>query len=90
MSIYIHIPFCTSICTYCDFCKIIYSEKYITNYLNMLEKEIRQRYKNEKIKTIFIGGGTPTSLSYNELKRLLDITNIFNGSSYHSLFCIHN
>ncbi len=78
MSIYIHIPFCTSICTYCDFCKIIYNEKYISNYLDMLEKEIRERYKGEKVKTIFIGGGTPTSLSLDELKRLFDIIKIFN------------
>ena len=76
-SIYIHIPFCTSVCTYCDFCKIIYNEKYISNYLYMLEKEIKGRYKGEKVNTIFIGGGTPTSLSYDELKRLLEIINIF-------------
>lgn len=77
MSIYIHIPFCISICTYCDFCKIIYNEKYISSYLDMLEKEIRERYKGEKVKTIFIGGGTPTSLSLDELKRLFDIIKVF-------------
>ena len=78
MSIYIHIPFCISICTYCDFCKIIYNEKYISKYLDMLEKEIKERYKGEKVKTIFIGGGTPTSLSLDELKRLFDIIKVFN------------
>lgn len=77
MSIYIHIPFCTSICTYCDFCKMYYNKKYIDKYLNSLEKEIKERYKGEKVRTIFIGGGTPTSLDDNELKRLLEITNIF-------------
>ena len=77
MSIYIHIPFCTMICTYCDFCKIIYNKKYINNYLNMLEKEIRKRYKGEKVKTIFIGGGTPTCLRYDELTKLLEIIKIF-------------
>ena len=77
MSIYIHIPFCTSICTYCDFCKMYYNKKYIDKYLDSLEKEIKERYKGEKVKTIFIGGGTPTSLDDNELKRLLEITNIF-------------
>ena len=78
MSIYIHIPFCTSICTYCDFCKIYYNKKYIDKYLDSLEKEIKERYQGEKVKTIFIGGGTPTSLDNNELKRLLEITKIFN------------
>lgn len=76
MSIYIHIPFCINICTYCDFCKMYYNKKYIDKYLNSLEKEIKERYKGEKVKTIFIGGGTPTSLEDNEIKRLLEITNI--------------
>ena len=43
----------------------------------MLEKEVKERYKGEKVKTIFIGGGTPTSLSLDELKRLFDIIRIF-------------
>lgn len=78
MHIYIHIPFCKNICSYCDFCKIYYNKKYINNYLDALEKEIKTRYNNEIVKTIYIGGGTPTSLDYDELERLLEITNIFN------------
>lgn len=77
MSIYIHIPFCTTICTYCDFCKIYYHKKYIDNYLSSLKKEIEARYKHEKVKTIYIGGGTPTSLTEEELTKLLEITKIF-------------
>ena len=69
MSIYIHIPFCNSICTYCDFCKIFYNKKYINDYLNNLEQEIKVRYKSEIVNTIFIGGGTPSSLDDNELIR---------------------
>ena len=53
MSIYIHIPFCNSICTYCDFCKIFYNKKYINDYLNNLEQEIKVRYKSEIVNTIF-------------------------------------
>lgn len=78
MSIYIHIPFCNTICTYCDFCKIYYTKKYIDRYLESLKKEIEERYKGEKIKTIFIGGGTPTSLDNEELTKLLEITKLFN------------
>ena len=77
MYIYIHIPFCDCICSYCDFCKILYNNKYINNYLDNLEKEIRNRYKNELIKSIYIGGGTPSSLSYQELERLFNIIKIF-------------
>ena len=77
MYIYIHIPFCTSICSYCDFPKVLYNKTYINNYLDNLEKEIKKRYKNETVKSIFIGGGTPTSLSISELKRLFNIIKIF-------------
>ncbi len=78
MSIYIHIPFCNNICTYCDFCKLIYNKKYISKYLDNLEKEIKERYKGEIIKTIYIGGGTPTSLDEEELTSLLKIIKLFN------------
>ena len=81
MYIYIHIPFCSHICSYCDFPKVLYDKKYINNYLDNLEKEINKRYKHELVKTIYIGGGTPTSLDYNELERLLKITTIFNKDS---------
>ena len=80
MSLSIHIPFCNSICTYCDFCKIFYNKKYINDYLNNLEQEIKVRYKSEIVNTIFIGGGTPSSLDDNELIRLMNIIKIFNLS----------
>lgn len=78
MYIYIHIPFCASICPYCDFPKILYNKKYINNYLDSLEQEINNRYQNELVKTIFIGGGTPSALDKEELERLLKITTKFN------------
>lgn len=77
MYIYIHIPFCSSICSYCDFAKVFYNKTLVTAYLNSLEKEIDKRYNNNLVKTIYIGGGTPTCLDYEELKRLLNITNKF-------------
>ena len=48
MSIYIHIPFCNGICSYCDFCKIFYNKKYIKSYLDNLRNEIVDRYKGEE------------------------------------------
>ena len=81
MYIYIHIPFCSNICSYCDFPKILYDKKYINSYLNTLREEILSRYKNEEVLSIYIGGGTPTSLDLDELESLLQITNIFNKST---------
>ena len=78
MSIYIHIPFCKTICSYCDFCKFYYNEKWVDNYLIALEKEIKSKYKNEPINTIYIGGGTPTSLNIKQLEKLLKLTKLFN------------
>ena len=43
---YIHIPFCTNICTYCDFCKLYKNDKWIDKYLNALENEIRSNYQH--------------------------------------------
>jgi oxygen-independent coproporphyrinogen-3 oxidase len=81
LGVYIHIPFCTSICSYCDFCKIYYNKKYINSYLDNLEIEIKNRYQDELVNSIYIGGGTPTSLSYQELERLLNITKVFKTTS---------
>lgn len=76
-SVYIHIPFCTHICTYCAFTKFYYNEKRVDEYLNSLEKEIKEKYKGELIKTIYIGGGSPSSLNINELRKLFSIIKIF-------------
>ena len=81
MYIYIHIPFCSSICSYCDFPKVLYDKKYINDYLDSLKYEIESRYLGEEVKSIYIGGGTPTSLDYEELKCLLEITNLFSKYS---------
>lgn len=72
-SCYIHIPFCNTICTYCDFCKMYYNKKWTNKYLNELEKEIKSNYKGERLTTLYIGGGTPTCLSEEELDKLLKI-----------------
>jgi len=77
-SCYIHIPFCDSICSYCDFCKILYKEEVVDRYLNILEEEINTVYKGEKLNTIYIGGGTPSSLNIKQLKRLFIILDKLN------------
>ena len=76
-SVYIHIPFCSNICAYCDFCKLFYTKKWVKPYLDSLKKEIISKYRGDVIETIYIGGGTPSCLSLDELKILFDIIDIF-------------
>lgn len=77
LGVYIHIPFCKRICSYCDFCRVFYQEEYVNKYLDSLKREIRERYRGEDIDSIYIGGGTPSSLSLSQLKYLLEIIKIF-------------
>lgn len=79
--VYIHIPFCNSICSYCDFCKVLYNEKLTDRYLEALEDEIKARYNNEAIKSIYIGGGTPSSLNLRQLEKLFKIIKLFKTTS---------
>jgi putative oxygen-independent coproporphyrinogen III oxidase len=76
---YIHIPFCEHICHYCDFNKFYLKGQPVAEYLAALEKEMEmtlKQFPTERLKTIFIGGGTPTSLNEQQLTKLCDsITN---------------
>ncbi len=76
-SVYIHIPFCSSICSYCDFSKMLYEKRIVNKYLKSLELEIKQKYGNEIIETIYIGGGTPSALDCEDLEKLFGIIKIF-------------
>ncbi|MBQ7141273.1 MAG: radical SAM family heme chaperone HemW [Bacilli bacterium] len=79
-SVYIHIPFCDNICSYCDFNKFYYNQNLVDEYLNSLKNEIKTFYTGELINTIYIGGGTPSSLTIKQLEKLFNIINIFNKS----------
>ncbi|MBR2809457.1 MAG: radical SAM family heme chaperone HemW [Erysipelotrichaceae bacterium] len=71
--LYVHIPFCKSICDYCDFCRVPYNEKLASHYLESLKKELEQRVKGTSFKTIYIGGGTPSALSPELLDSMLSL-----------------
>lgn len=79
-SAYIHIPFCETICSYCDFCKYYYRKEWADDYLNALEEEIRKRYQKEELATLYIGGGTPSALTLEQLDRLFSILSRLNLS----------
>lgn len=69
--LYIHVPFCKYICTYCDFIrKIPKNDIEINKYINKIIKQINEL--KTVFKTIYIGGGTPNFLSSKTLKKLLN------------------
>lgn len=82
--IYIHIPFCKQKCFYCDFySRITTDEKLYSDYVDALVKEIelRSNYLDEPVKTIYFGGGTPSTLNINLLNKIFDkLENTFDTS----------
>ena len=70
-ALYIHIPFCKYLCSYCDFTKLQYFSTFVKPYLIKLKEELTS-YNIKELDTIYVGGGTPTCLEIDELKELLE------------------
>lgn len=71
---YVHIPFCKQKCYYCDFLSFANKAKYEAKYIECLIKEIRnfkQKNKNIEFDTIYIGGGTPSYIDVENIKKIL-------------------
>lgn len=82
LSLYFHIPFCDTVCFFCACNKIITNNrKHAEPYLNNLIKEIEMQAQlfdsDRKVDQLHWGGGTPTFLSYEQMKRLMDTTRKF-------------
>ncbi len=78
---YIHLPFCSKKCSYCDFISFEQHSKFIPEYHNALIKEIKdfsKINKSKEIKTIFIGGGTPSIYPLELLKDIFETLTNFN------------
>lgn len=71
--LYVHVPFCRSICGYCDFQRSGYSEGLADKWLDALQQEIEHRCLSEACRTIYLGGGTPSCLNIPQLRRLLTL-----------------
>ena len=71
-ALYVHIPFCDSICGYCDFAKVLNQPKLVDEYLKVLEKEVLSKDLSN-IESIYIGGGTPSALNLKQLEILFEI-----------------
>ncbi|MDN7240424.1 radical SAM family heme chaperone HemW [Planococcus sp. N028] len=73
--LYIHIPFCHQICHYCDFNKVFFKDQPVDAYIDSLGKELalwkQEGALDKPLETIFLGGGTPTSLTPQQLEKML-------------------
>jgi oxygen-independent coproporphyrinogen-3 oxidase len=71
LGLYLHIPFCSSICNYCNFNRGLFETGLKDRYVAALEREIRASGRNEPVDTIFFGGGTPSLLEPVEIAGLV-------------------
>ncbi|MDE0584165.1 radical SAM family heme chaperone HemW [Planococcus sp. A6] len=74
---YIHIPFCHQICFYCDFNKVFFKDQPVDAYIESIGKELalwkQEGALDHPLETVFLGGGTPTALTPEQLERLLEL-----------------
>ena len=83
ISIYIHIPFCESRCHYCDFCSSLLAKSNVEKYFEYLRKEIKLQedfLRGKLIDTVFIGGGTPSSVDPKFIKEIMEDLSAFEFS----------
>lgn len=82
-ALYIHIPFCEAICGYCDFTRFGYNSNLADQYLLRLAQDFK---RVQQVETIYIGGGTPTALSVDQLTFLLEsIKHLLDKSSENTI-----
>ena len=71
--LYVHIPFCSSRCSYCDFATGLYQSELAERYVCAVVEEIRtSAYVGQRTDTIYFGGGTPSLLQSSQLDRILN------------------
>src|SRR4026209_980359 len=70
--LYVHIPFCSSRCSYCDFATGIYQTELAERYVCAVTRAIKTApLAGERVDTIYFGGGTPSLLAPSQLERIL-------------------
>ncbi len=75
-ALYVHVPFCDEICSYCDFTRVKSHPVLIERYLFALSQELGE-LPNHAMRTVYIGGGTPSALSIEQLETLLELLTPF-------------
>lgn len=88
--LYLHIPFCKSICDYCDFCrfKVPLNSPKIEDYIDLLIEQVQNESEPEQYTTIYLGGGTPNYLSDELMKKLLEALSPYLDTSGAYEFCL--
>ena len=79
-AVYIHIPFCTNKCYYCDFNSYVLKGQPVDEYLTALEREMERTVTMvppREVETVFVGGGTPTVLRPDQMERFLRMVNAY-------------
>lgn len=71
MMLYVHIPFCTSKCIYCDFYSVATAHDMREAYVDAVMTELHHRWRGGSVRTVYVGGGTPSALPLPLLRRLL-------------------
>ena len=78
LGLYVHIPFCKSICNFCPYCKVRYSAELCDRYIDFLIQEIHlvgsRHAERKKVTSLYFGGGTP-ALAANRIKEIVDALN---------------
>jgi len=72
VGVYLHIPFCSAICDYCNFNRGLYDETLKQRYVNAIKDEIERWDDSRSVDSIFFGGGTPSLLSANDVSEILE------------------
>lgn len=80
--IYLHIPFCVKKCLYCDFISGTNSKETIENYINSMVNEIESTDIKQDVDSVFIGGGTPSSIPPEYIAKVVDCLRIKLGNRF--------
>lgn len=76
LGLYVHIPFCRSICNFCPYCKTVYSEETCSRYIDALLQEIhmagRMLSARKRVTSLYFGGGTP-ALAADRMKEIIEV-----------------
>jgi len=84
LGLYIHVPFCSAICNYCNFNRGLFDASLKERYLAALLQEIRSKADGTAADTVFFGGGTPSLLEPSEVRSVVDVLECHHVTGSHT------